>query len=311
MDKPPEIAIRHVDSTEFPPGIAFMDDQYLRIEDAKVSVLDNGFIHSDATYDVVHVWKGAFFRLEDHLDRFFLGMEKLHMAIPYSKAQVTEILCNCVALSQLQNAYVEFICTRGMSPTLSRDPRDAVNRFIAFAIPFGSVASAEQMQSGLHAAITDVVRISPQSVDPTIKNYHWLDLVGGLYRAYERGADTAILIDSNGNIAEGPGFNVFVVQDGVVHTPRHGVLKGITRQSVFDICHELQIQAEGRDISPDELREADEVFITSTAGGVMPVTRIDDSPVATGLPGPFTNQIKEHYWQLHEVKAYRTDIDYL
>jgi len=149
MYKLPALSDRHSDPATYPPGIAFMDGQYLPISEAKISVLDNGFLHSDATYDVAHVWKGAFFRLDDHLERFFAGMEKLHMSIPFDRAEVTEILHNCVALSGLKNAYVEFICTRGTSPTFSRDPRDAVNRFIAFAIPFGSVANSEQMRRGL------------------------------------------------------------------------------------------------------------------------------------------------------------------
>jgi len=90
-----------------------MDDQYLPISEAKISVLDYGFLHSDATYDVAHVWNGAFFRLDDHLDRFFAGMKKLHMWIPYDRAQVIAILRNCVALSGFQESYVEFVCTRG------------------------------------------------------------------------------------------------------------------------------------------------------------------------------------------------------
>ncbi len=142
MHNLPKLSARHSDPATYPPGIAFMDGQYLPISEAKISVLDNGFLHSDATYDVAHVWKGAFFRLDDHLNRFFSGMGKLHMSIPFDHAQVTEILHNCVALSGLQNAYVEFICTRGTSPTFSRDPRDAVNRFIAFAIPFGFIIIA-------------------------------------------------------------------------------------------------------------------------------------------------------------------------
>ena len=253
---------------------------------------------------------GAFFRLDDHLDRFFTGMDKLHMTIPYDRAQVAEILCNCVALSGLQNSYVEFICTRGMSPTFSRDPRDAVNRFIAFAIPFGSVANAEQMQHGLHAAIIDIVRIPPQSVDPTVKNYHWLDLVKGLYAAYDRGADTAILVDAQGNISEGPGFNVFAVTGGEIATPRDSVLSGVTRRTVFDICRELEITCIARDVTADALRAADEVFVTSTAGGVMPVTRIDANPIGTGSPGPITKRITERYWSMHEDGLHRLVVDY-
>ena len=310
MHQLPTLSTRLSDPATFPPGIAFLDEQYLPISEAKISVLDNGFLHSDATYDVAHVWKGAFFRLDDHLNRFFTGMEKLHMSIPYDRAEVTEILHNCVALSGLQNSYVEFICTRGTSPTFSRDPRDAVNRFIAFAIPFGSVANPEQMRRGLHAAVTDLVRIPPASVDPTVKNYHWLDLVKGLYAAYEQGAETAILLDAQGNIAEGPGFNVFVVKDGGISTPEYGVLMGVTRQTIFDLSDAMRINCVSRDISPDDLLTADEVFITSTAGGVMPVTKIGETSIGSGHVGPLTKKITDEYWQMHEDSRYRMAIRY-
>ena len=232
------------------------------------------------------------------------------MTIPYDRMQLTDILHNCVALSGLRNAYVEFICTRGMSPTFSRDPRDAVNRFIAFAIPFGSVANPDQMKRGLHAAVTPFVRIPPQSVDPTVKNYHWLDLVKGLYAAYERGADTAILVDSNGNVAEGPGFNVFSISAGQIATPHLGVLQGITRQTVFDICQQIGIDCVAKDLSPDQLMQSDEVFVTSTAGGIMPVTRIDWRQVGSGDPGALTNQIAKEYWRMHDDDANRLAVTY-
>ncbi len=306
----PTLSERHIDPAVFPPGVAYMDGQYLPMSEAKVSVLDYGLLHSDATYDVVHVWKGAFFRLDDHLERFFAGLEKLHLSIPYDEAQVADILHNCVALSDLDNAYVEFICTRGMSPTFSRDPRDAINNFIAFAIPFGSVANPIQMERGLHAAITPLVRIPPQSVDPTVKNYHWLDLVKGLYAAYDRGAETAILLDINGNIAEGPGFNVFAVKEGRISTPKTGVLQGITRQTVLDICQSQQIDCTATDVSPDHLLQSDEVFVTSTAGGIMPVTKIDGRPIGSGTPGAITGQITKKYWHLHEEEGNRMVVEY-
>ncbi|MEM6889524.1 MAG: aminotransferase class IV [Pseudomonadota bacterium] len=287
-----------------------MDGQYLPISEAKISVLDYGLLHSDATYDVVHVWSGAFFRLESHLDRFFAGLEKLHMSIEYDRDQVTEILHNCVALSRLKNSYVEFICTRGMSPTFSRDPRDAINQFIAFAIPFGSVANPEQMKHGLNAAITSLVRIPPMSVDPTVKNYHWLDLVKGLYEAFDRGADTAILIDANGNTSEGPGFNIFAVIDGKVLTSKFGVLLGVTRQTVFDICTNLDIDCSAVDLTQDQLLGANEVFISSTAGGIMPVTKVNGQNIGPGTPGQVTSQITKKYWDMHNEKDNRFDIKY-
>ncbi|PHQ71806.1 MAG: branched-chain amino acid transferase, partial [Sneathiella sp.] len=256
-----ELSLRHNDRQKYPEGVAFMDGQYLPMSEAKISVLDWGFLHSDATYDTVHVWKGSFFRLDLHLERFTKGLEKLRMSIPYSKSDLSEILHNCVALSQHRDAYVEMLCTRGVSPTFSRDPRDAENRFMAFAVPYGSVADADQMRHGLHVAVSNLVRISPRSVDPSVKNYHWLDLVMGQYEAFDRGAVTAILLDTEGNIAEGPGFNVFMVKGGELFTPEYGVLPGITRRSVFDLCREFSISCIGRSITPTELIAADEVFV--------------------------------------------------
>lgn len=306
----PKVSQSHTDPHHYPHGIAFQDGQYLLMKDAKVSVLDWGFLHSDATYDTVHVWDGAFFRLDLHLDRFFAGIEKLHMIIPFDRVEVAEILANCVALSGHRNAYVEMICTRGGSPDFNRDPRDAINRFMAFAVPYGSVANPDQMARGLHIAISDVVRIHPKSVDPSIKNYHWLDLVRGLYDAFDKGAETALIVDTNGNIAEGPGFNVFAVIGGALRTPQFGVLPGITRRTVFDLCDTLGLEVSVGDVSPEELRRADEVFVTSTAGGIIPVSTVDDIQLGDGAPGPITQQIKSLYWEMHKHPDWSTAVVY-
>ncbi|MGN6536835.1 MAG: aminotransferase class IV [Mesorhizobium sp.] len=315
MDRPserplPAISPRHVDPHSYPSGVAYLDGQYVPMSEAKVSVLDYGFLHSDATYDTVHVWDGRFFRLDLHMERFFGGLERLRMTIPFDRDGVRRVLHDCVALSGHRAAYVEMLCTRGASPTFSRDPRDAVNRFMAFAIPLGSVANAEQMRRGLDVVISDPVRIPPASVDPAIKNYHWLDLVRGLYDAYDKGGETALLLDFDGNVAEGPGFNVFAVKGGRLATPAVGVLSGITRRSVFDLCREIGLACEARAVGVAELRGADEVFITSTAGGIMPVTRIDGAPVAGGTVGPITARLKALYWERHDDPAWSTAVRY-
>ncbi|SDA85783.1 D-amino acid aminotransferase [Mesorhizobium qingshengii] len=306
----PAVSDRHVDPHSYPKGIAFLDGQYLPMSQAKISVLDWGFLHSDATYDTVHVWNGRFFRLDLHLERFFGGLEKLRMTIPFDREGVAEILHNCVALSGHRAAYVEVLCTRGASPTFSRDPRQAVNRFMAFAVPFGSVANAEQLRRGLHVAVSDKVRIPPASIDPAIKNYHWLDLVRGLYDAYDSGAETALILDFNGNVAEGPGFNVFCVKDGKLSTPDIGVLPGITRRTVFDLCAEAGLAATAANVSVAALKAADEVFITSTAGGIMPVTRIDGTPVADGKVGAITSRLMARYWEKHDDPAWSNPVRY-
>ena len=283
----------------FPPGAAFIDGRFCGIEDAKISVLDWGFLRSDATYDVVHVWKGRFFRLDRHLDRFIRSASELRMTLPHRRDEIAGILAALVERAGFEDAYVEMIVTRGVSPTFSRDPRDAVNRFIAFAIPFGWILRPEERDRGLAIAVSEIPRIPPESVDPTVKNYHWLDLVMGMFDAYEQGARTCVLTDGSGNVSEGPGFNIFVVRDGAVATPARGVLHGITREAAMLLLGEMGVPVTARAVGLAELHEADEVFATSTAGGVMPVTRIGAHTVGNGRMGPMTTALIERYWQAH------------
>jgi branched-chain amino acid aminotransferase len=280
------------------------------IAQAKISILDWGFLHSDATYDVAHVWKGKFFRLNDHIERFFSGMDKLHMSIPHNRSEVQSILVDCVRASGLRDAYVEMICTRGLPKPGSRDPRTCKNRFWAFAIPFIWIANPEKQTKGLHLIVSRWQRIPPESVDPTVKNYHWLDMLMGLFEAYDRGGETAVVVDSQGNLIEGPGFNVFAVKDCVITTPGRGVLEGITRRTAIELATKSGYKVMQGNLPADEARNADEVFATSTAGGILPITKIDDRTIGSGTPGPVTLELQEGYWVLHENPQYTIKIDY-
>ena len=305
-----EMSEARVDRTPYSDGAAFIDGRFVPVGEARVPILDWGFLRSDATYDVAHVWRGSFFRLEDHLSRFERGMERLHMRVPYGRAEIREILTECVRLSGLREAYVEVVCTRGVPPPGSRDPRECENRLYAFAVPFVWIADPEKQERGLDAVIGRVQRIQPEAVDPTVKNYHWLDLVAGLYEAYDRGGETAILTDSEDNVVEGPGFNVFAVKDGNISTPSRGVLEGITRRTVIELASERGMPLGARAVPAAEVRAADEVFITSTAGGIMPVTKVDGAPVGDGAPGPFTLRLRDAYWELHRDPRFVTPVRY-
>lgn len=304
-------SIQSTEASAYPPGAAYMNGRFVPIADARVSVLDWGFLHSDVTYDTVHVWNGRFFRLDRHIARFRRSLARLRLDVPLSDDALRDILVECVRRSGLRNAYVEMLCTRGVSPTFSRDPRDAVNQFIAFAVPYGSVANERQLREGLHLhLVDDVRRIPPESVDPQIKNYHWLDLVAGLLKGYDAGAESVVLKCTDGSIAEGPGFNVFIVRDGRLRTPERGVLHGITRQTVFELAASMGIDAQAGRVDDAQLREADEVFITSTAGGIMPVTRLNGAPIGDGRPGPMTRRLFDAYWAKHEDPAWSLAVDY-
>ena len=301
-----------VDQPSLKDGTAYINGQFVPVADARIPILDLGFLHSDATYDVAHVWQGGFFRLEDHLNRFLRSVERLHMSLPHPRERIIEILHECVRLSGLRDAFVEMICTRGLPAPGNRDPRLCKNSFYAFAMPFAAwqLGSPEKLKQGLHLIISDVQRIPETSVDPTVKNYHWLDLVAGLFEAYQRGGETTVLCDRHRNIVEGPGFNTFVVSKGIIATPGHGMLEGITRKTAIEICGMLGIPMEARDVSATEVLHADEIFITSTAAGIVPITKVNGSPVGDGRPGQLTLQVQAKSWSLHQDARYISPIRY-
>jgi branched-chain amino acid aminotransferase len=292
-------------------GVAFVDGAYGPIAEARIPITDWGFVRSDVTYDVVHVWKGSFFRLEDHIERFLRSVEGLRMDLPVSRHELREVLIECVRRSGLRDAYVEMVCTRGQPPPgAPRHPRFAAPNFLAFAVPYIWVYTPEQQERGLRAIISSVPRIPSQCVDPTIKNFHWGDLTRALFEAADKGAEQAVLLDIHGNLAEGPGFNVFAVIEGTVTTPPGGALEGITRRSVLELCEELGLPAQERDITADELREADEIFFSTTAGGITGVSRIDERILGNDRPGPITERLRELYWRKHEEGWHATPVDY-
>jgi branched-chain amino acid aminotransferase len=303
-------AVRGGDEMAAIRGVAFMDGRWVPLAEAAVPILDRGFVRSDATYDVAHVWRGRFFRLMDHVERFQASMAGLRLSLPYSAAQIAGIMTECVARSGLRDAYVQVTCTRGMPPAGTRDPRLCRNRLYVFAQPFVWIADEQQRRDGLHMILSSTQRIPPESLDQRIKNFHWLDLTMGIFEAYDRGATVAAMPAADGSITEGPGFNIFVVKDGAIATPDRGLFEGITRRTVTEIAADLQLRCELRAVRPEELLDADEIFVTSTAGGITPVTQYEGRPVGNGRPGPLTSRITELYWGRHDDPAFSTAVPY-
>ena len=295
---------------DFSSGVAFVRGQYLPVALASIPMTDWGFLRSDATYDVVTVWDGAFFRLDAHLDRFEQSCKRWRLDPGLTREQITDVLTQCVRLSGLRASYVEMICTRGQPPWGSRDPRLAVNQFYAFAVPYVWIANAEQREKGLHVLISDVQRIPATSVDPSAKNYHWNDLTMGLLGALDAGADSVLLVDAVGNVIEGPGFNVFCVSHGALVTPDAGMLEGVTRRTVIEMAQHMGLELQQRALPADELRGAEEVFISTSGGGVLPVTVVDNRAIGDGKVGPITQKLVQTYWAWHAEPAYSLAIDY-
>jgi branched-subunit amino acid aminotransferase/4-amino-4-deoxychorismate lyase len=292
-------------------GAAYIDGRYMPIGEAAIPITDWGYRRSDVTYDVVGVWGGAFFRLDDHIRRFRQSMQALRLEPPESDEQIRAVLSQCVRRSGLREAYVAMDCLRGgPKPGMVRHPVNCRNYLAAFAIPWVWVMSPEMQERGAHLIVAKTPRIADDSVDPRVKNFHWGDLTRGLFEAHDQGADNCVLLDRDGFVTEGPGFNVFAVTDGAVATPDRGALEGITRLSVAELCRDLDIPCAIRPLAAAELREADEIFLATTAGGIMPASRIDGRILGNDRPGPISARLREQFWTRRAKGWHATPIDY-
>lgn len=295
----------------FADGCAYIEGDYVPIDEARIPIMDMGFMRSDVTYDVVAAWNGGFFRLDEHMTRFQRSWEKLYMSPPLTANEMRSVLTECISRSGIRNAYVAMIVTRGIAPKGTRDPRQFNNRFYAFAVPYMWICRPENHDDGLHLIVVEnTIRIPSNSVDPTVKNFHWGDLIRSLFEAYDRGGQNAVLLDADGNVTEGPGFNLFALKDGELYTPEKGALFGITRQTALELAHEMGIKTHETTFKADLLFSAEELFLTTTAGGIIPITKLDNQVVGFGRMGPITRQLYDRYWAEHQDGRWITKIAY-
>lgn len=297
---------------EFGKGAAWIQGEIVPISKASIPVNDWGVTHSDCVYDVVGVNDGAFFRLQDHIERFCASMEKLRMTIDQTPEEIRTILHSIVAKSELRDSYAAFVTSRGV-PMIpgSRDPRDCGNHFFAWCVPYVYVFKPDVAARGSHLHVPEHIRRIPSdSIDLTAKNYHWGDMTRGLFEALEKGFDSVALTDHSGNLTEGPGFNVFALIGDVLVTPDNGVLLGITRRTVIEIAGELGMKVEERPLPIEEFYEADEVFTATTGGGVSPVTKVNERVFSNGAPGAKSQEIANAYQEWLKRPQLRDEVTY-
>jgi len=301
-----------MENTTWGDGAACMNGKIVPISDAKISVLDWGLTHSDITYDVVQVWDGGFFRLGLHLERFMQSLLSSRLSVEQTSNDMRLILHRMVARSGLKRAYVAMVASRGV-PLIpgTRDPRQCGNHFFAWCVPFVWVIPQDVAARGAHLHVSETVkRIPTDSVDPTIKNYMWGDFTRALFEAKDAGFDTAALLDQDGFLTEGPGFNIFAIFGNRLVTPQSGVLQGITRRTVMEIGAEQGMQVEQANLTLEALYGADEVFTATSGGGPAPVTRVNQRIFSNDAPGARTLSLVQEFARWRYRPDLREEVDY-
>ncbi len=279
----------------------YISGQIVEPEFAKVSVFDRGFLYGDSVYETLGTVNGRLFALEEHLDRLARSAHSVGMSLP-SRENIVAAVRATVAAAGNPESRVRIVVTRGVGQSGNLDPMSAQDPQLIVIVQPLNAPAPELYESGVAVEIVSITRNHPGALDPSVKSGNYLNnvLAVGQARARRPGVHEAILCSPDGFVAEGATSNVFAVAGGVLLTPALsvGILAGITRGKVLALARAEGLPCVETRFSPDDLRGADEAFVTSAARGILPVTQIDGAPVGAGLPGPVTRKLMQAYRRL-------------
>jgi branched-chain amino acid aminotransferase len=256
-------------------------------EQARISVLDRGFLYGDSVYEVLRTYSGRPFALEQHLDRLKRSAERIGIALP-DRATLIGQIERSLAASGNYESYCRIIVTRGTGP-LTLDPTSAFDPSTVIIVKDYEAFPEWMYEKGIRLTITKIRRPSKQTLDPAIKSGNYLNSVLAIGEAKKNGFDDALLLNEKGYVTESTSSNIFALLSGDLLTPPldHGLLAGITRSLIIELARDNQIPCFERRLAVTDLASADEIMLTSTLREVMPVVEIDGHRIGNGAPGPF------------------------
>lgn len=266
--------------------------------DAKISVLDHGFLFGDSIYEVVRTVGGKLFAVDRHLKRLHNSANSLAMPLQQPDEHYHELWRRLHEQRGGGESYLRIIVTRGVGPLSLDFTRCEKQNVIGIAKPLNKWPD-EDYAHGCKIVLAQVRRNPKQSTDPAVKSGNYLNNVLALKEAREQGATEAVMMNVQDHVTEATTSNIFMVKDGVVKTPalKEGLLEGVTRGFILEVCRKLDIPCEETVFTGEELLSADEVFLTGTTRDVMPVGRIGEHKVRL-TPGSLTLKIANAY---HDV----------
>ena len=277
----------------------WMDGKLVPWKDAKVHVLTHTLHYGLGVFEGIRFYetpKGpAVFRLKEHVDLLFDGAEKSFMKVPFSKEEISKAILETIKVNGTKAGYIRPIFFYGYGK-MGLDPHGApVNCSIAIW-PWGSYLGDEAVK----VKTSSFMRIHPKTTHAECKICgHYVNSIFASCEAKAEGYQEALLLDYEGNIAEGPGENFFIVKDGKILTPKLGnILQGITRKSIIQLAKDEGIEVEETTLTPEDMKNADEAFFTGTAAEVSPIASLDGKEIGDKAPGPITSKIKEKFLEI-------------
>jgi len=277
----------------------FVDGKFVDEKKAVVSVFDHGLLYGDGVFEGIRAYNGRVFKLSEHVDRLFYSAKAILLKIPMSHRAICEAVRAACKRNKIRDGYIRLVVTRGAG-TLGLDPNRCSNPQVIIIADKIQLYPETFYKKGLEIVTVPTTRNHTNAVNPAIKSLNYLNNILAKIEAINAGCVEAIMLNSQGFVAECTGDNVFMLKGGELLTPplAAGALYGITRSVAIELAESLGIEAKEPNLTRYDLYNADEVFITGTAAEVVPVVKIDGRQIGSGKPGKLTKKLIKAYQDL-------------
>lgn len=282
----------------------FIDGKYYAERDAKVSVFDHGLLYGDGIFEGIRAYNGRVFKLKEHIERLFCSAKALLLKIPMSRAGISQAVVKTCRVNRVRDGYVRLLVTRGPG-TLGLNPHRCKKPSVIIIAGKIQLYPKSFYEKGLDIITVPTVRNLHSALNPAIKSLNYLNNILAKIEATNAGCEEAVMLNSQGFVAEGTGDNLFILKAGRLITPplHAGALYGITRATVMELAREAGVPVEETNLTRYDLFNADECFLTGTGAELVPVVRIDGRVIGSGRPGRVTRRLEAAYNALTKVSG--------
>lgn len=280
--------------------LVYVNGRMLPKSEASVSVFDHGLLYGDGVFEGIRVYNGKIFKLGQHLERLWRSAERIRLTIPLSREEMTHVLRRCVEANEITDGYIRLLVTRGEG-TLGLNPFRCPKAGIICIADQIALYPPELYERGMKVIVAKRPRIPIRCLDPRIKSLNYLNNILAKVEAIDVGLLEAVMLNTDGYVAECTGDNIFMVRDGELITPppEAGILEGITRRFVIEtLCPDLGLRCREALFRLDELLAADEVFLTGSAAEIIAVTQVDETVIGQGREGPVTARLRARFREI-------------
>ena len=275
----------------------YINGDFFYRSEAKVSVLDSGFLLGDGVWEGIRLHNGCLIHVDRHLDRLYDGAKKLRMKIGVEKFELRAIILKTIKKNRMfSDVHIRLIVTRGLKKTPYQSPKINIGKSTIVIIPEYKKPNKEVIKKGISIATVKTIRDHVVQ-DPKINSLSKFNCIAACIEAEELGVDEGLMLDPNGYVATCNSTNFFIIRSGKIWTSTgEYCLNGVTRHAVIELCKNYNIPVFKKNFTVKDVLSCDEAFVTGTFAGIIPVININKNKIGNGTPGFITKNLQDYYF---------------